>query len=161
MARRSSPSRGSSSFGRGRSPSPTRRAAPPPPPPKAVAPTPPAPTAVGQPAMAAPGGGMLGNIASTAAGVAIGHTMGHALTGALGMRDHAPAEPVAAEAAPLQQQQYQPQQQLAGQEPCRFELDQFLQCAQNQSGDLTLCDGFNQVLRECKMRYGGDNRMYQ
>ena len=36
------------------------------------------PTGVAQPA---PGGGFLSNIASTAAGVAIGHTVGHAITG--------------------------------------------------------------------------------
>jgi hypothetical protein len=157
MARRSSPSRGSA-MGRGRSPSPVRRAAPPPPPPpKAVAPTPPQPSAVGQPAMASPAGGLMANVASTAAGVAIGHTVGHAITGALGMNGgHSQPEPVAADAAPQQpmmQQQHQHQQ-----EPCKFELEQFLACAQSQSNDLSLCDGFNQVLRECKMRYGN---MYQ
>ena len=171
MARRSSPSRGSSAFGRGRSPSPTasRRTAPPPPPPqKAVAPQPPAPTQVAQPAMAAsPGGGLMANVASTAAGVAIGHTVGHAITGALGMNGGGHSEQPVAVGEPQQQQlndmQSQPlsrqhQQPLAGQDPCRFELEQFLSCAQNQSNDLTLCDGFNQVLRECKTRYGN---MYQ
>uniref|UniRef100_A0A6G1S4V8 Coiled-coil-helix-coiled-coil-helix domain-containing protein 2, mitochondrial n=1 Tax=Aceria tosichella TaxID=561515 RepID=A0A6G1S4V8_9ACAR len=159
MARRSSPSRGSA-LGRGRSsPSPVRRAAPPPPPPKAVAPAPAQPTAVGQPAMAAPGGGMMANIASTAAGVAIGHTVGHAITGALGMNGgHSQPEPVDAQPGAEQPMAYQQHQPLAGQEPCKFELEQFLACAQNQSNDLTLCDGFNQVLRECKMRYGN---MYQ
>ena len=85
--------------------------------------------------------------------------MGHAITGALGMNGgHSQQEPVATEGAP-QQTTAQPQHQpLAGQEPCKFELEQFLACAQNQSNDLTLCDGFNQVLRECKMRYGN---MYQ
>ena len=98
---------------------------------------------------------MMANIATTAAGVAIGHTVGHALTGALGMGGGHHSEPAPVEQAALPQQQYQQQQTLAtGQDPCRFELDQFLQCAQNQSNDLSLCDGFNQVLRECKTRYG-------
>lgn len=164
MARRgSSPSRGSPAFGRGRSPSPTaRRAAPPPPPPqqqRAVAAPPPQPTQVAQPTMAAPGGGMMANIATTAAGVAIGHTMGHALTGALGMGGGNHSEPAPTpEAGALgqpQQQQYQQQQPLAaGQDPCKFEMDQFLHCASSQASDLSLCDGFNQVLRECKTRYG-------
>lgn len=143
-----------------RSPSPVRRAAPTPQPTKAVAPTPPQPAAVAQPTMASPGGGLMANVASTAAGVAIGHTVGHAITGALGMNGgHSQPEQVGAE--PLMMQQHQP---LAGQEPCKFELEQFLSCAQNQSNDLSLCDGFNQVLRECKMRYGGGQagqQMYQ
>lgn len=104
----------------------------------------------------------MANIATTAAGVAIGHTMGHALTGALGMNggNHQP-EPVAAD---QQQPAMQPQhygQPLAGQDPCKFELEQFIQCAQGQSSDLSLCDGFNQVLRECKTRYGAGQQMYQ
>lgn len=155
MARRSSPSRGSA-FGRGRSPSPSasRRAAPPPPP-KAVAPQPKQPAQVGQAQAQAPGGGMLGQIASTAAGVAIGSTVGHVLTGAI-MGGGKEAEPA------VQQQEIQQQQPSAAnrqQDPCRYELEQFLSCAQNQS-DLSFCDGFNQVLRECKTRYGGE-RMYQ
>lgn len=98
----------------------------------------------------------MANVASTAAGVAIGHTVGHALTGALGIGGGHHSEPVTAEP---QAQQQALQQPLAGQDPCKFELDQFLACAQNQSNDLSLCDGFNQVLRECKVRYG--ERMYQ
>lgn len=169
MARRgSSPSRGSSAFGRGRSPSPSaaRRPAPPPAQPaRAVAPTPAPPTQVAPAPMAggSAAGGLMANVASTAAGVAIGHTVGHALTGALGIGgggNHQP-EPVAAEqqTAPTMQPQHYGQP-LAGQDPCKFELEQFIQCAQNQSSDLSLCDGFNHVLRECKTRYGGQ-QMYQ
>lgn len=32
---------------------------------------------------------------------------------------------------------------------CAWEVKQFLECAQNQS-DLTLCEGFNEALRQCK-----------
>lgn len=150
MGRRSSPSRASSrSFGRGRSPSPTRAAAPQPQP-RAVAPQP-APTQVGQPTMAQ-GPGLMGNIASTAAGVAIGHTMGHALTGALGLRGDGGA--TEQQAAPLAGEQ-QPQsatQHPYGQNDCKFEMEQFLACAQSQSNDLSLCQGFSEVLKECKAR---------
>lgn len=162
MARRGgSPSRGPA-MGRGRSPSPTaRRAAPPPPPPKAVAPQP-ASAVAPAPAMgAAPGGGLMAQVASTAAGVAIGHTMGHALTGALGMNGgHGSSEPAQVEQQQvgMQQPYQQQQQQMQGQEPCKFELEQFINCAQTQSNDLSLCEGFNQVLKECKLRYGGDGR---
>ena len=45
------------------------------------------------------------------------------------------------------------QQQQEG--PCAWEVKQFIQCAQNQN-DLTLCDGFNEALRQCKQA----NQMY-
>lgn len=47
--------------------------------------------------------------------------------------------------APYDQQQQQ--QQQTG--PCAWEIRQFIQCAQQQS-DLTLCEGFNEALRQCK-----------
>lgn len=156
MARRgSSPSRGAPAFGRGRSP--TARRAAPPAPQRAVAPQPTAQVAQPAPMAAAPGGGMMANIASTAAGVAIGHTVGHALTGALmGGSNHAEQPAPVEQAAAPQDSHYQ--QPLAGQNPCKLELEQFINCAQTQSNDLTLCEGFNQVLKECKVRYG---HMYQ
>lgn len=96
------------------------------------------------------GGGLLANVASTAAGVAIGHTIGHAITGSMmGGGSNEPAAVEQQAAQPAAMQQHQP---LAGQDPCKFELDQFLQCAKD-SGDLSYCNGFNEVLRECKMRY--------
>lgn len=49
-------------------------------------------------------------------------------------------------------QQYGAPQQQQSQNPCGFQLDQFLSCAQNQH-DLTLCDGFNEALRQCKVQY--------
>lgn len=101
----------------------------------------------------------MANVASTAAGVAIGHTVGHAITGAFmgGNNSDQPAN-VEQQSASFQPQQQQPNEL---QNPCKFELDQFLSCAQSQSNDLSLCDGFNQVLRECKTRYGDHQRMYQ
>jgi hypothetical protein len=92
----------------------------------------------------------MGQMAATAGGVAIGSAVGHAVgnmfTGG-GGGGEAPAQqaPPAPEQVP-QQQSYQQQQ------PCEFELRQFLECSQNQS-DLTLCDGFNQALKDCRARY--------
>ena len=61
---------------------------------------------------------------------------------------------------PQQQQMYQQQpqqQQMYGQQQqqnvCGFELDQFLACAQNQS-DISLCEGFNDALKQCKRSHG-------
>lgn len=54
-------------------------------------------------------------------------------------------------------QQPQVQQQAAGPSeptgPCAWEIKQFLQCAQNQT-DLSLCEGFNEALRQCKASKG-------
>lgn len=151
MARRgrsSSPSR--SSFGPARSaPRPAARAAPPPAPARSTAPAPVAqqPTAVGQP-MPSQGPGLLGQMAATAGGVAIGsavgHTIGHAITGGFSGGNHDSGE--------VAQQQQQPQQysqQQPGQQPCNFEMKQFMDCAQNY--DLTLCEGFNEALKQCRL----------
>lgn len=95
---------------------------------------------------------MFAQMATTAAGVAVGsavgHTLGHAMTGAFsgGGSEAAAPEAAAPAAAPMQQQQ-----QLSG--ACQYELKQFLECAQNQH-DISLCDGFNQVLKECRLQHG-------
>ncbi|KAL7029136.1 hypothetical protein ACKWTF_006114 [Chironomus riparius] len=128
---------------------PQQQARPAPPP----APVQAAPSAVAP--AAAPvsqGPGLMANIASTAAGVAIGHTMGHAITGMFsGSGSDSQPQQQQQSAAPIAQQpQYaasSDQQTPSG--PCAWEVRQFLQCAQQQS-DLTLCDGFNEALRQCK-----------
>ncbi|KAG5891306.1 hypothetical protein JTB14_002867 [Gonioctena quinquepunctata] len=138
---------------RGRS-SPTPRSSPAPRttlPARAHAPAPPAHV------QAAPapsqGPGLMGQMAATAGGVAIGsavgHTLGHAMTGLFsGGSSDAPAQQESAAA---------PQQQFAGQQagetsgPCGWEIKQFLECANTQS-DLTLCQGFNEAIQQCKFR---------
>lgn len=97
------------------------------------------------------GPGLLGQMAATAGGVAIGsavgHTIGHAITGSGGGQS---AETQAPAQVPAQSQygSEQPQQQ---QSPCQFELKQFLDCTQNY--DLTLCEGFNEALKQCRLQY--------
>ncbi|GLH11076.1 SFRICE_002384 [Gryllus bimaculatus] len=93
---------------------------------------------------------MFKQMAATAGGVAVGsavgHTLGHAMTGMFSGGSDAPAQP-AGVAQPQAQNSY------AGQEPtgpCSWEIKQFLQCAQGQS-DLSLCEGFNEALRQCKV----------
>ncbi|XP_060573739.1 coiled-coil-helix-coiled-coil-helix domain-containing protein 2-like [Ruditapes philippinarum] len=90
--------------------------------------------------------GLMAQMAATAGGVAIGsavgHTIGHAMTG--GGSQQAPVEQYQAPAG-QQQQQYS--------SPCQYELDQFLECSKNQS-DLSMCYGFNEALKECKVRFG-------
>lgn len=94
--------------------------------------------------------GMMAGIAQTAAGVALGSVAGHAITGMFSGSSEkeaahydSSAPPQQISATPMQQND----QQQGG--ACAWEIKQFLQCAQQQS-DLTLCDGFNEAIRQCK-----------
>lgn len=93
---------------------------------------------------------LMGQMAATAGGVAIGsavgHTIGHAVTGLFsGGSSEAAAAPVGVAPAAVQSA---PVSAPAG-GACAWEVKQFLECAQNQS-DLSLCEGFNEALRQCK-----------
>merc|ERR1712183_36597 len=142
-------------------PAPAPRA-PPPPPPSAPMAAP--PSAVGQPQQPS----LMKQMAATAGGVAIGSAVGHvagsAITGMMsGGSSSEPQQQQQQQPPPQQYQQqqqpyggpggYQQQQQQEG--ACAWEVKQFVQCAQNQS-DLTLCEGFNEALRQCKQQ----NQMY-
>lgn len=113
-----------------------------------------APSAVGAPQQPS----MFQQMAATAGGVAVGsavgHTIGAGLTGLFsGSGDKEAAAPAAAPAAPAQQQYFgNAAQPNEPQGPCTWEIKQFLQCAQGQS-DLTLCEGFNEALRQCKTQH--------
>lgn len=135
-------------------PRPVQRAAPPRPAqqaaPRQTLPAAPPPAAVGQPA-ASQGPGLMAQMAATAGGVAIGsavgHTIGHALTGGGGSA--AAQEAV----APVQQESSygQQQQRPIGGGMCEQEFQQFIRCTQEQS-DISLCSGYNELLKECKFR---------
>eukprot|EP00088_Acartia_fossae_P014024 TRINITY_DN1745_c0_g1_i5.p1 TRINITY_DN1745_c0_g1~~TRINITY_DN1745_c0_g1_i5.p1 ORF type:complete len:153 (-),score=58.28 TRINITY_DN1745_c0_g1_i5:46-504(-) len=149
------PRRGRAASPPARAPAP--RAAPPPPAPAASHPpahAPPAAPMMAQPAPQQPS--MFKQMAATAGGVAVGSAVGHvagsALTGMFsgGGSNEAAAPPPAAAAAPQQQYAQQPQQD---QGPCAWEIKSFVQCAQTQP-DITLCEGFNEALRQCK-QYNG------
>ncbi|KAK2090790.1 hypothetical protein P7K49_030074 [Saguinus oedipus] len=93
--------------------------------------------------------GLLSQMATTAAGVAVGsavgHTLGHAITGGFsGGNDPEPSRPDITYQEP---QGTQPAQQ---QQPCFYEIKQFLECAQNQ-GDIQLCEGFSEMLKQCRL----------
>uniref|UniRef100_A0A8C8ZQ83 Coiled-coil-helix-coiled-coil-helix domain containing 2 n=1 Tax=Prolemur simus TaxID=1328070 RepID=A0A8C8ZQ83_PROSS len=112
------------------------------------------PSAVGSPAAAPRQPGLMAQMATTAAGVAVGsavgHTLGHAITG--GFSGGHNAEPSNPDITYQEPQGSQPaQQQQVG--PCFYEIKQFLECAQNQS-DLKLCEGFSEVLKQCRLANG-------
>merc|ERR1739848_245610 len=133
-------------MGRGGSPS-----RPAPPPPKAA----PAPAAAPAAAPRAPG--LMGQMAATAGGVAIGSVVGHGMSQAIfggggssqgGAPQGAPAAAPAAgghEAAPNQGAYGQ---QQAQQQPCEGEMGQFVQCALN-STDVADCTGYLDMLKQC------------
>lgn len=108
-----------------------------------------APVPAAQPAQP----GLMAQMASTAAGVAVGSAVGHvvgsALTGAFGGSSEPPRAAVPAQ-EPRQQPAVQPQSPYG---PCHYEMKQFLECATNQR-DLTLCEGFNEALKQCKYSNG-------
>jgi hypothetical protein len=96
----------------------------------------------------------MAQMATTAAGVAVGSTVGHVAGAAItGMfSGDSKSEQTAAAAPPQPQQQPQQQQQQQQQSPCQFEVKQFLDCAENQS-DFTLCEGFKDAMKQCKSYY--------
>lgn len=101
---------------------------------------------------------MFAQMAATAGGVAVGsavgHVIGHGITGMMsgGSSSSEVAQPVQqAPMAPQQQYASGPQEPTG---PCAWEIKQFLQCSQNQS-DLTLCEGFNEALRQCRQTQSG------
>lgn len=68
-----------------------------------------------------------------------------------GGSDSKEAAPAAAAQPAYEQPAYQ-QQQPQENGPCAWEIKQFLQCAENQT-DITLCQGFNEALRQCKTQH--------
>jgi len=137
---------GGGMFGRGRgSPSPAPRA----PPPRAAPAAPPA---------AAPRApGLMGQMAATAGGVAVGSVVGHGLSQAIFGGGQGHGGQGAPQAAP-QGGQYgdqgynqsgayaQPQQQA---QPCEGEMGQFVQCAMN-SENIEDCIGYLNTLKKCR-----------
>ncbi|XP_013165210.1 PREDICTED: coiled-coil-helix-coiled-coil-helix domain-containing protein 10, mitochondrial isoform X1 [Papilio xuthus] len=134
---------------RGRSasppPAPQRRAAPPPSNVPAHAP----PSSPG-PVHAQPQQpSLFGQMAATAGGVAVGSAVGHMAGSALtGMFSGGSSEPAPQQQAPAAQPVYNQAQPPQG--PCAWEIKQFIECAQQQH-DLSLCEGFNEALRQCKI----------
>jgi len=76
--------------------------------------------------------------------------VGAAITGGMGGgQEQAPAQQDY-----TQQQPYYPGGgQAVGSAPCQMEIKQFLDCAQSQY-DITLCQGFNEALRQCRISNG-------
>ncbi|CAG0897549.1 unnamed protein product [Cyprideis torosa] len=122
---------------------------PPAPQQSAVAHAPPA-AAAAAPAQQQPS--LFKQMAATAGGVAVGSAVGHAVGHAVTSAFTGPHQEGAAAHAPAGQAQAQAN-------PCQFEMDQFLSCAQTQS-DITLCEGFNEALKACKKQHSEGAAFY-
>uniref|UniRef100_A0A3B4YF47 Coiled-coil-helix-coiled-coil-helix domain containing 10 n=1 Tax=Seriola lalandi dorsalis TaxID=1841481 RepID=A0A3B4YF47_SERLL len=120
-------------------------------PPHAPAPSHPPPASLAPAPAQSQGPGLMAQMATTAAGVAVGSAVGHvvgsALTGAFTSGSSSSPEP----AKPTYQEPPRPAPAQTG--PCHFEVKQFLDCATNQT-DLSLCEGFNEALKQCKYSHG-------
>uniref|UniRef100_A0A3B4VQY5 Coiled-coil-helix-coiled-coil-helix domain containing 10 n=1 Tax=Seriola dumerili TaxID=41447 RepID=A0A3B4VQY5_SERDU len=120
-------------------------------PPHAPAPSHPPPASLAPAPAPSQGPGLMAQMATTAAGVAVGSAVGHvvgsALTGAFTSGSSSSPEP----AKPTYQEPPRPAPAQTG--PCHFEVKQFLDCATNQT-DLSLCEGFNEALKQCKYSHG-------
>lgn len=132
-----------------RPPAPTRTAPPvqtpvAPPPPAAQA----APVSSGQP-------GLFGQMASTAAGVAVGSTIGHTLGAGITGLFSGGGNSNAVDNGQQQQQQpatLQAQQSSnsAGGAPCELDARNFTRCLDENSGELGPCDFYLQQLKACQ-----------
>ena len=71
------------------------------------------------------------------------------MTGGFGGGSSEPAQAP----APAPAYQQAPQQQYQQGPACQFELKQFIECTQTQS-DISLCQGFNELLKNCKLQHG-------
>ncbi|KAK3330930.1 hypothetical protein B0H66DRAFT_598451 [Apodospora peruviana] len=103
-----------------------------------------APSATATP-QASQGGGMLSNIASTAAGVAIGSTIGHAVSGLFGGGSSAPEQqsnsPVAAQ---------QTENNSSWGNNCAGVTQQFTKCMDDNSGNMQICGWYLEQLKACQ-----------
>ncbi|KAL4002352.1 CHCH domain family protein [Acanthocheilonema viteae] len=92
------------------------------------------------------GPGLMGQMAATAGGVAIGSAVGHAVGNMLtGGNGHGNNDEMVLSG----KQQMEQQQQYRN--PCEFEWKQFIECTETQN-DLSLCQGFNEIFKQCRAK---------
>ncbi|EST06481.1 hypothetical protein PSEUBRA_004383 [Kalmanozyma brasiliensis GHG001] len=95
------------------------------------------------------GPGLFGQMASTAAGVAVGSTMGHGLSNMLFGGGSAPAEQAQqAEPQAYQQGAYQGQQQGVGMS-CEAQSKDFIKCLES-TNDMNSCSYYLEQLKACQ-----------
>ncbi|KAK2629692.1 hypothetical protein QTJ16_000512 [Diplocarpon rosae] len=106
------------------------------------------PTAV-QSQQTSGGGSMIGNIASTAAGVAIGSSVGHAITGFFGGGTPAPAAEQPQQGV-LAAQGNDSSSSSWGAKSCEVDAKQFTKCLDENSGNMQICGWYLEQLKACQ-----------
>ncbi|KAF7867182.1 hypothetical protein EAF04_005266 [Stromatinia cepivora] len=110
-----------------------------------------APPAVPQAQAGAPqtqsssGPGLIGQVASTAAGVAIGSSLGHAITGFFGGGSSAP-EAAQDNAVATQTQE----KNQFGEPNCGFQVKSFTNCMDENQGNMSICNWYLEQLKACQ-----------
>jgi len=98
--------------------------------------------------------GMIGQGMALGAGAAVGSSMVH---GAMNMMSGSGSSSEQQQAPPAQAppaaSPYAAQPPVAHNNPCQEQLNQFMQCSQ-QNSDLSLCAPFNDIYRDCKLSHG-------
>merc|ERR1711879_62582 len=97
--------------------------------------------------------GMVGQGMALGAGAAVGSSMVHGAMNMMsggGSSSEAPPAQAPPAASPYAAQQPTP---VAQANPCQEQLNQFMQCSQ-QNSDLSLCAPFNDIYRDCKLAHG-------
>ncbi|GAA5911025.1 hypothetical protein JCM6882_006751 [Rhodosporidiobolus microsporus] len=117
-------------------------------PPPAQHHAPPAPVHHAPAAAPSQGPGLFGQMASTAAGVAVGSTVGHGLSSMLfgGGGSSQPAE-VAQASAPVEQQTFQ-QARMGG--ACDVQAKDFVSCLNATANDTQSCQYYLDMLKQCQ-----------
>ncbi|KAL7804566.1 hypothetical protein V8C43DRAFT_300636 [Trichoderma afarasin] len=100
-----------------------------------------APQGMMPPQQVSQGPGLFGQMASTAAGVAIGSSVGHAIGGLFSGGSSEPVAPVQAQAAPQQNQQYN---------NCAGAAQNFTKCLDENGGNMQICNWYLEQLKACQ-----------
>ncbi|TQS32024.1 hypothetical protein Golomagni_07675, partial [Golovinomyces magnicellulatus] len=104
------------------------------------------------PPMQSQGPGLFGQMASTAAGVAIGSSVGHAIGGFFGggSSEQAPPPQQMQGEAPQQYQQNYNQQQQYGNNNCAGATQAFTKCLDDNQGNMQICNWYLEQLKACQ-----------
>ncbi|KKZ64548.1 hypothetical protein EMCG_01427 [[Emmonsia] crescens] len=113
------------------------------------------PAAQAPPAQQSAGSGLFGQMASTAAGVAVGSTIGHALGGFFGGGSSAESQqaPPPAAAQQMDNGLYQSNSATSGwaETPaCENDIRAFRKCMDDNQGNMTICGWYMDQLKACQ-----------
>ncbi|KAF2709696.1 hypothetical protein K504DRAFT_534024 [Pleomassaria siparia CBS 279.74] len=100
------------------------------------------------------GPGLFGQMASTAAGVAVGSTIGHALGGMFSGGGSSEAAAPAAQSTEFAQQHQTNYAQQSGSGACQADIQNFRKCMDDNQGSLSICGWYMDQLKACQAAAG-------